>query len=404
MRHTETMKYWLALRRVEQVGSVGFQRLVESFGSPERVFSASWASLKAAAGVAPDTARHIREFREWDRVEEELEKARVLGIQILPFTDPSYPRRLREIYAFPPLLYVRGMLGADEACIAVVGSRTAGTHGRYTAERLSRDLALRGVTVVSGLARGIDTAAHRGALSGKGRTIAVLGCGPDVAYPPENEDLLGEIGRRGAVITEYPFGSPPSAAHFPARNRIISGLSLGVTVVEATEKSGSLITARLALEQGREVFAVPGSIDSPRSRGTNRLIRDGAKLVESAEDILVEILPQLERGSPAEFPPGPAPAAGQSARQGAVGASLSDPGPGGSRPDDPRTAPAEGPSESLGEDERFVLRLLGETPVPADEVIRASGMKPGEVLGLLAGLELKGAVRQVPGNKFIRKE
>jgi DNA processing protein len=419
MHHPETLKYWLALRSVDHVGSVGFRILLEAFGSPARVFSAPLKALHALPGVGAKAAKQIREFREWDRVDAELEKARSLGVTILPFTDASYPWRLLEIHDFPPLLYVRGTLMADEACLAVVGSRAAGTYGRYTAERLSRELALRGVTVVSGLARGIDTAAHRGALAGRGRTIAVLGCGLDVAYPPENAALLEEILRRGAAITEYPFGTPPNANHFPARNRIISGLSLGVTVVEATEKSGSLITARLALEQGRDVFAVPGSVDAAGSRGTNRLIKEGAKLVESADDILEEILPQLERRPRACDPPEAiTPDRTPQGRHGFTPpASPEDAGtPPGNR-DETAPCPAEGPGpfekrktpsgerQALLDDrEESILRLLAEGPLPADAIIRASGISAGEVLGILLGLELKGAVRQMPGNKFMRKE
>jgi len=187
---------------------------------------------------------------------------------------------------------VRGSFLPEEIGVAIVGSRLASTYGKYITEKLGRELAMQGITVVSGLARGIDSAAHRGALAGKGRTIAVLGCGLDIVYPPENETLAAEIAAHGAIATEFPFGTPPNAPNFPARNRIISGISLGVVVVEAGEKSGSLITARIASEQGRSVFAVPGAIESAGSRGTNRLIKQGAKLIDSVEDILEEILPQ----------------------------------------------------------------------------------------------------------------
>lgn len=404
MNQPAMLKYWLALHRVESIGSVGFLRLLESFGSPERVFSAPTGRLEAFPFVGAKTAARIRDFRDWEQVEADLEKARSLGVAILPFTDPSYPARLLTIYDFPPLLYVRGELRADEACVAVVGSRAASTYGRYTAGRLSRELAMRGVTVVSGLARGIDTAAHQGTLAGKGRTIAVLGCGLDVTYPRENGELLEEIARRGAAITEYPFGTPPSATHFPARNRIISGLSLGVMVVEATEKSGSLITARLALEQGRDVFAVPGSIDAAGSRGTNRLIREGAKLVSSVDDILEEILPQLEWKDPLETGSVAAPAATKPgfgpAGAAIVHQSTSSPLPEGRC----KTPPPDGGPEGPGGREHAILGLLSDVPATADEIIRASCMKANEALGLLMELELKGAIRRLPGKKFIRKE
>ncbi len=405
MNHPETLKYWLALHRVEKIGSVGFLRLLESFGSPERVFSASLGTLKAFSFVGAKTARQIKDFQEWDQVESEMEKARSLGVDILPFTDPSYPTRLLRIYDFPPLLYVKGELRADETCLAVVGSRAASTYGRYTAERLSRELALRGVTVVSGLARGIDTAAHRGALAGKGRTIAVLGCGLDVTYPPENGALLQEIARKGAAITEYPFGTSPNASHFPARNRIISGLAMGVTVVEATEKSGSLITARMALEQGREVFAVPGSIDAAGSRGTNRLIREGAKLVSSVDDILEEILPQLERNNPAENGPEAVSALMKPEAPGLSAMTDADSKPSTANPEGRhKSPPVPGGAAPLSGPEEALLRLLSDIPIPADEIIRASGNKANEVLGILMGLEIKGAIRQLPGKKFIREE
>lgn len=404
MNHPAMLKYWLALHRVESIGSVGFLRLLESFGSPERVFSAPTGRLEVFPFVGAKTAARIKDFRDWDQVEADLEKARSLGVAILPFTDPSYPARLLTIYDFPPLLYVRGELRADEACVAVVGSRAASTYGRYTAGRLSRELAMRGVTVVSGLARGIDTAAHQGTLAGKGRTIAVLGCGLDVTYPRENRELLEEITRTGAAITEYPFGTPPSATHFPARNRIISGLSLGVMVVEATEKSGSLITARLALEQGRDVFAVPGSIDAAGSRGTNRLIREGAILVSSVDDILEEILPQLEWKDPLETGSVAAPAATKPG-PGPAGATTVPPEPSALLPEGRcKTPPPAVGLEDLSSRERAMLGLLSDVPATADEIIRASGMKANEALGLLMELELKGAIRQLPGKKFIRKE
>ena len=205
---------------------------------------------------------------------------------------------LLNIYDRPVFFYVLGRLDKEDVPLAIVGSRNASTYGRYTTDRISRELALRGITIVSGMARGIDSCAHRGALAAKGRTIAVLGSGLDVIYPPENKKLFAAISSNGAVISEFPLGTQPLSYNFPARNRIISGLSYGVVVVEAGEKSGSLITAKLAMEQGREVFAIPGTIDSASSRGTNSLIKQGAKLIENIDDILEDILPQLER-SPA---------------------------------------------------------------------------------------------------------
>ncbi len=303
----ESLKYWIALRAVEEVGCVGFRTLLQAFSSPRAVFSATAQTLQVIPGIGPKTADHIRSFSDWGMAEREIERARELEVAIVTCEDPIYPRNLLNIYDYPPLLYVQGSLCPEEICVAVVGSRLASVYGRYTTEKISRELALQGITVVSGLARGIDAAAHRGALAGKGRTIAVLGCGLDIVYPPENEGLAGAVVAHGALITEFPFGTPPNAPNFPSRNRIISGISLGVVVVEAGEKSGSLITARIAAEQGRSVFAVPGEIGAAGSRGTHRLIKQGARLVENIEDILEEILPRRADRRPSQMNPPPLP-------------------------------------------------------------------------------------------------
>jgi DNA processing protein len=291
---------------------------------------------------------------------------------------------------------VKGSLSPGEISLAVVGSRLASTYGRYTTERLSRELALQGITIVSGLARGIDAAAHRGALAGKGRTLAILGCGLDITYPLENEKLAEEIAAHGALITEFPFGTPPNPPNFPARNRIISGISFGVVVVEAGEKSGSLITARIAAEQGRSVFAVPGTIDTAGSRGTHRLIKQGAKLVESVEDILEEILPQAGF-QPAVFQ---APCAPPFTEK--------QPDPDGGEAAQTERETAEGPSSSktagLGEVERKLLALIAAKPVGIDTLIAASSLSPQEVLNGLLILELRGLIRQMPGKMFVRRE
>ena len=295
-------KFWIALISVDGVGSVGFKNLVDAFGNPRNVFNASHQSLTVIPGIGRKTAANVKDFNGWQKAEEELKLLKSYDARLITYQDSLYPRGLLNIYDFPPFLYVKGSLKEDDVNIAVVGSRTASTYGKFSTERLCRELAINGITVVSGMARGIDSAAHKGALAGKGRTIAVLGCGLDTIYPPENKELYEEIVSKGAVITEYPFGTPPSGSNFPARNRIISGISLGVVVVEANEKSGSLITAKLALEQGREVFAVPGSIDSAGSRGTHKLIKQGAILIENVHDILDEILPQVEI-RPKDHPP-----------------------------------------------------------------------------------------------------
>ncbi|MBE9546253.1 MAG: DNA-protecting protein DprA, partial [Proteobacteria bacterium] len=245
----DDLKYWLALKFVNGVGSVGFKNLIEAFGSPENVFNAPFNTLKVIPGIAQKTARKIKDFNDWQKVYRELELADKSNVSLITANSSIYPKNLLNIYDFPPLLYVRGTLVEKDINVAVVGSRMATTYGKFSTERLCREIAMHGITIVSGMARGIDSAAHRGALAGKGRTIAVLGCGIDVVYPPENRKLFEEISENGAVITEFPFTTPPDGPNFPARNRIISGASFGVVVVEANDKSGSLITARLALEQ-----------------------------------------------------------------------------------------------------------------------------------------------------------
>ena len=381
MASKDDLTAWVALKSVEGVGNVAFRNLLAAFGSPERVFEATLAQLEQTAGLNHKTACNIKDFRGLQRARAEIDRAAREGVSIVTVKDPAYPERLRRIYDYPPLLYIKGTLTPEDIPVAVVGSRNASPYGRFVTERLCRELALRGVTVVSGLARGIDTCAHRGALAGRGRTIAVMGCGIDVIYPLDNRKLHGEIVSNGAVVTEFPFGTEPDRPHFPARNRIISGMSLGVLIVEAGEKSGSLITARCALEQGREVFAVPGSIDLPGSRGTNSLLRQGAKLVERVEDILEEILPQLEHrpASPQRETSGPA------SMQAA------------------QTQPASA-REALTEKESRLLGFITEKPLDADTIINRSGLAAAEVLAGLLSLELKGHIVQLPGKLFKLRE
>jgi DNA processing protein len=377
----QNLKYWVALKWVEGVGNVGFKALLEAFGTPQKVFEAPLSMIKAVPGIGDKTARQIKAFKDWKKVEKELECADRTGVSIVTSQDPLYPSQLLSTYDYPAFLYVKGHLKEDDVNVAVVGSRTASTYGKFTTERLCRELVLRGITVISGLARGIDSAAHRGALSGKGRTIAVLGCGLDVVYPPENEKLFTEISLQGALISEFPFGTPPNAPNFPARNRIISGISLGVVVVEASEKSGSLITARLALEQGREVFAVPGSIDSSGSRGTNKLIKQGAKLIENVEDILEEILPQVTRAPKSVKP---------DQRQ--------------KQPEDHQKILTLSPDPVLKETEKTVWQVLSQKPVHIDQIITSTGLTAHEVLVILLNLELQGLIEQKPGKTYMRKE
>lgn len=381
----EEMKYWVALRLVDEIGSVGFRNLVDFFGSPRAVFAAREDQLTRVPSVGTQGAQNVQAFSDWKRVEKVLEQAAARDVSIITWKDRRYPRPLLNIYDFPPLLYVKGTLDVDDVSIAVVGSRRATTYGKFLTERLARDLAAAGVTVVSGMARGIDSAAHRGALLGGGRTVAVLGSGIDVIYPPENKDLYNRIIGQGAVMTEYPFHTEPKGFHFPARNRIISGLSMGIVVVEATEKSGSLITAKLGLEQGKEIFAVPGNIDSPGSRGTHKLLKDGAKLVESVHDILEEIILQLERARP---PVG-------DVKDGDV--LLSD---------DNEEAPAvlQQAGRQFRPDEAAIVKFLRNTPTHIDTIIEESGFPAHHVLNILLALELHGHVEQLPGKRFIIKE
>ena len=355
---------WLALSRVKGLGGVGFKKLAASFADPTQAFSASPAELERVEGLHREVIEGIANFSGWVEIDDELRRVRAAGIDIVRFTSPRYPARLRMIADPPPLLYIKGTLaGEDERAVAIVGSRSASDYGRRVARDLARGLASLGFTVVSGMARGIDGVAHESALRAGGRTIAVLGSGVERPYPPEHEALYRRIGENGAVLSELPIGTRPMAFHFPARNRLISGLSLGVVVVEATEKSGSLITAALAVEQGREVFAVPGEAGASRSRGAHQLIRQGAKLVESVDDIVEEIAPQLARRGP-----NPAPA---------------------------RLLPP-----SAGEQTRKIFALLQDNPLQVDQVIERSGLAAAQVLEILLDLELQGLVRQSPGHLY----
>lgn len=385
--------YWIALKKIEGLGNKSYIQLIETFGNPSNVFTSPREALTENSGVNPPLATKIREFNGWKEVDRERKLLDTYGAHIITYRDPLYPERLLHIHDFPPFLYVRGTLKRDDVSIAVIGSRRASTYGLYTTEKLSRELAMEGITVVSGFARGIDSAAHRGALAGKGRTIAVLGCGLDIVYPPENTKLYDEILTHGAVISEYPFGTPPIASHFPSRNRIISGVSLGVVVVEASDKSGSLITARIALEQGREVFAVPGAIDSAGSRGTHKLIKEGAKLVENIHDILEEIQPQLVRRQNSD--------SYITARKEKKDAFVKPPiSPSKA---EPATTTAEREWE-LTENERIILDAIHPRGAVIDDIIEKTHLKTKEVLNILLTLELRGIIKQLPGNIFVLKE
>jgi len=283
------LPYWLALNRIRGIGPARFRRLLDAYGSAEQVWRGDARGWQAA-GLDARTTAAFEAQRRRIAPETELERLERLHVGALRFTDPGYPRLLCEIAQPPAILYIRGTLtGADEWALAVVGTRRATMYGKQMTERLVGELARQAITIVSGLARGIDSHAHAAALDAGGRTIAVLGCGPDLVYPPENTKLAARIVEQGAIVTEFPPGTQPEAGNFPARNRLISGLSLGVLVTEAPEGSGALITTRFAGEQGRDVFAVPGNIVNRSSVGCNRLIQDGAKLVMEARDITTEL-------------------------------------------------------------------------------------------------------------------
>jgi DNA processing protein len=357
---------WIAFGRVKGLGGVSFKRLAAYFADPTRVFSASAKELRQVPGLDEPVIDALMNFSEWHQVETEVRRIREAGVSIVPFTDANYPARLRMIADPPPLLYVKGEIRPDdEKAVGVVGSRSASDYGRRVARDLCRGLAALGFTVVSGMARGIDGTAHETALRFGARTIAVLGSGVDRAYPPEHATLYQRISKSGAVISELPLGTRPMTFNFPARNRLISGLSLGVVVVEATEKSGSLITAALAVEQGREVFAVPGEVGSSRSRGAHRLIRQGAKLVETVDDIIEEIAPQLLTRP------------GEAARE------------------QKRMLP-----QSASAEIRKIFDLLQGSSLQIDEIIEGSGFTPARTSEILLDLELQGYLRQLPGKRY----
>ena len=283
------VKYWIGFNLVQGIGPAKFSLLLNYFGELQKAWEASAGDL-AAAGLDRRSVLAILARRSQISPDEELDKLERYGAKVITWNDPEYPHRLKEIDSSPPVLYIRGsLMSDDECCIAVVGTRKASAYGRQSTEELVSDLARNGITIVSGLARGIDTVAHEVALQVGGRTIAVSACGPDMVYPSSNAALARRIIEQGALVSEFPLGSTPRAEHFPLRNRIISGMSIGVLVVEAGERSGALITAHQAAEQNRDVFAVPGNVFSPASKGTNALIQEGAKLIRNCSDILEEL-------------------------------------------------------------------------------------------------------------------
>jgi DNA processing protein len=379
-RNSEGIELWLQLKAAEGVGSVIFGRLVEQFGSVEAAMGASVAQMTKVDGVGTQTAEKIARTRNTFDAEKELELAQKLGVWLVTTADERYPAALKSIYDPPPVLYVKGIFErADALAVAMVGSRRCSLYGQEQAGRFAHFLGTAGFTVVSGGARGIDSAAHSGALKAGGRTIAVQGCGMKYVFPPENEKLFAQIAENGAVVSELPLEIESFAPNFPPRNRIIAGLSMGVIVVEAAQMSGSLITATAALEYNREVMAVPGKIDSPLSKGSNELIKKGARLVDCIEDVM-DALGYVGQGLTAHAA-GAAAAAEEEVEGGLFDAAKL----------------------RLSGDEEVVLGNLSKEPAHIDEVIVGTGLAAGGVSAALVGLQLKGVVKQLPGNMFVRR-
>ena len=351
----------IALCSIPAIGPVAIKRLVSAFGSPEAVFRASSRELCRVEGISRKRAEGIRGFSNWEKLGNDLERVRKNGANTVMLGSKGYPEMLGNHDDAPPVLYMKGeIIEEDKFAIAIVGSRKPTPYGLSVAERMAAELASTGFTVVSGLARGIDTAAHKGALRAGGRSIAVLGSGIDVPYPPENKGLLEKISGSGCVMSEFPPGTPPNRENFPRRNRIISGLSLGVLVAEAAAKSGALITARHALDQGKEVFSIPGNINSDVSSGTNDLIKQGAKAVVRVDDIIEELAPVLK---------------GFIKSRKETGVAV------------------------FGE-EKALCDIMTAEPRHVDDISREGGMSVHMTLSILLSLELKGVVRQAEGKRF----
>jgi len=359
----------VALNLIEHVGPIRLRQLLEHFGEAPEILRASRQQLLQVRNIGEETAEAIANWEKTIDLNGELKRIGEFGCRIVAQADAEYPELLRQIYDPPILLYVKGqLLPKDKNAVAMVGSRMTTHYGMEAARRLAYQLAYVGVTVVSGAARGIDSAAHQGALSGKGRTIAVLGTGINLVFPSENRELYERIASNGALITQFPFNRKPDKQSFPIRNRIVAGMTLGTVVVEANLTSGALITANFAVEYGRQVFAVPGRIDSPRSKGCHELIKKGAKLCESAEDILSE----FEYLFPASNRP---PSAGET---GVL------------------------PAIELSENEQKVYDALDHEESSIDEVIRSSHLPSSAVSVALLSLEMKRLVKQLPGKLFVR--
>ncbi|MBC7797912.1 MAG: DNA-protecting protein DprA [Pyrinomonadaceae bacterium] len=387
------MENWVALNMTSGIGARSAAKLLERFGSPEAVFGARRSELEQMR-LKPATIESLIKREHHDKAAQEIKNVKDLGGEIIALDDGVYPYLLREIADPPIVLYVLGKNWREcfeNPCVAFVGSRRASTYGVNASEMFSRELASRGITIISGLARGIDAASHCAAIESKGRTVAVMGTGLDEFYPRENKGLGFEIvDSGGAIVTQFPLGTPPLPENFPYRNRIISGLSLGVLVVEATDRSGSLITARLANEQNREVFAVPGNVTSANSFGTNYLIKSaGAKLVQQWQDVVSELPQEI---AAAMLPP---ETSVEKKKKKAVKPETEEE----SKVTQPELAP-----DGLNDDERTIWLLLSsEEQSHIDNLATASGLSFGNLSAALFGLEMQDAIRVLPGKCYARK-
>lgn len=379
-QNSPNIEHWLKLKNADGVGPVIFSRLLNHFGSIENILGTSVSELKRVEGLGSNKAERIAASREKTDVTAEIGLAEKLGVWIINLKDERYPALLKQIYDPPPVLYIKGTLTeSDNLSVAIVGARRCSLYGSEQSSRLAHILASAGFTVCSGMAMGIDTAAHQGALAAGGRTIAVQGCGLSRVYPPENKKLFEAIAESGACVSELPLSYEPLSENFPPRNRIIAGLSLGTIVIEAGSGSGSLLTAKAALEYNREVMAVPGKIDSPLSRGANRLIKQGAKLVETVEDVMETL--------------------------GYVGSRLNRHV---GEISDSITAKVEAPlfdisQLNLSHSEKSVYEYLHTDPTHLEQIIAELELPAGSVNAAMVSLRLKGLVKQMPGNMFVRR-
>ncbi|KPK99862.1 MAG: hypothetical protein AMJ91_06020 [candidate division Zixibacteria bacterium SM23_73_3] len=365
--NSSELKSWLALFTVPKVGPVRYIFLVKHFGSPEKVLSASKEELAELPDIGPVIASNIKNKVFWDKAKEQQKLLEKNQVQVVTFKDEKYPQNLLSIYDPPPFLFVKGEIKKeDRNAVAIVGCRSASVYGKRITERIGRELTRRGITIVSGMARGIDSIGHLAALKENGRTLAVFGSGLDIIYPGENKKLAEKILSNGAILSEFFLGTKPEAPNFPRRNRLISGLSLGVVIVEAGTKSGALLTAHCALEQNREVFAIPGNLGAKNSEGTNKLIKQGAKLVTSVEDILEELKITTEGGKSSS------------------------------------SVLSQEDLSHLTEKEKDIFKLISDEPHHIDKIATQACVNVSEALSLLLSLELKGLVKQLSGKMFVR--